>query len=151
MLTFAEELILLSTDERGALPAVRKDALDCAAAGAALMELAFARRIDTDPQALTVIDPAPTGDPALDPVLAKLAARAEAADTKKWIRELSVDEAPAIRERALAGLVARGVLARQDGGGPRVFRLPRHRVVDSDSRDAVVRRSRGGAAFRRRP
>ena len=140
MLTFAEELILLSTDERGLLPAVQKDALDCAAAGAALMELAFARRIDTDPQALAVIDTAPTGDPALDRVLAKLAAGAEAADTRKWIRELSVDEAPAIRERALAGLVARGVLARRDGRSPRVFRLPRHRVVDSDSRDAVIRR-----------
>ena len=103
MLTFAEELILLLTDEDGVLLPIRKDAFECALAGAVLMDLAFVWRIDTDPRALVVTDRTPTGNPMLDRILAEIAARAETADTRTWIRDLSIDEADAIREQALAG------------------------------------------------
>ena len=116
MLTFAEELVLLLHDEAGAPRPIRQDAIDCALAGAALMELAFAGRIDTDLRTLTVTDASATGHPALDRVLAKLAARAPAADTRTWIGELCMDEAGAIHEAVLSSLVARERLARRAKG-----------------------------------
>ena len=114
----------------GGLLPIQKDALDCALAGAVLMDLAFAWRIDTDQRALVVNDCTPTGNPVLDRILARIAARAETADTRTWIRDLSVDEADAIREQALAGLVERGVLERQDGKFPWVFHSRRHPAAD---------------------
>lgn len=116
MLTFAEELVLLLHDEAGAPRPIRQDAMDCALAGAALMELAFAGRIDTDLRTLTVTDASATGHPALDRVLAKLAARAPALDTRTWIGELCMDEAGAIHEAVLSSLVARERLTRRAKG-----------------------------------
>ena len=110
MLTFTEELVLLLNDEDGAPLPIRQDIVESALAGAVLMDLAFANRIDTDLEALFVNDPTPVGNPALDRILARIAARTEVCDTKTWIGLLSVEEAPAIHEQALAGLVDRGVL-----------------------------------------
>ena len=140
MLTFAEELILLLHDEDGAPLPIQEDALACALAGAVLMDLAFAYRIDTDLQALVVTDQAPTGDAVLDRLLAKIAARLEAADTRTWIRELSVDEAAAIQEEVLSGLVERGVLTPQVGNFPWTLQAPRHPMVDDEAAGGVSRR-----------
>lgn len=137
MLTFAEELVLLLTDEDGVLLPIRKDAFECALAGAVLMDLAFAWRIDTDLRALVVNDRTPTGNPVLDRILEKIAVHPETADTRTWIRDLSIDEADAIREQALAGLVARGVLERRDRRFPWVFRSPRHPAADGEAVRAI--------------
>lgn len=142
MLTFAEELILLLNDEDGAPLPVQEDALACALVGALLMDLAFAYRIDTDLQALVVTDQTPTGNPALDRILAKIAARPEAADTRTWIRELSVDEAAAIQEDLLSGLVERGILARRVDRFFWTLRTPRHPVVDGQAAQGIHRRIR---------
>ena len=133
MPTFAEELILLLNDRDGVLLPIQKDAFECALTGAVLMDLAFARRIDTDLQALVVTDRTPTGNPMLDRVLAKIGARPETADTRTWIRDLSIDEAGAFREQTLAGLVQRGVLERRDGKLPWGLRSPRHPAVDGEA------------------
>ena len=137
MLTFVEELMLLLNDEDGAPLSVQKDAFECAIAGAVLMDLAFARRIDTDPRALVVSDRTPIGDPVLDRILAKIAARAEAADARKWIRELSVDEATAVREKVLAGLVERGILETRDSKFPLDFRSRRYPAIDGEARKRI--------------
>lgn len=142
MLTFAEELILLLNDEDGAPLPVQEDALACALVGALLMDLAFAYRIDTDLQALVVTDQTPTGNPALDRILAKIAARPEAADTRTWIRELSVDEAAAIQEDLLSGLVERGILARRVDRFFWTLRTPRHPVVNGQAAQGIHRRIR---------
>lgn len=142
MPTFAEELILLLHDEDGAPLPVQEDALACALAGAVLMDLAFAHRIDTDLQALVVTDQTPTGNPALDRILAKIAARPEAADTRTWIRELSVNEAAAIQEDLLSGLVERGVLAQQAEKFSWTLHTQRHPVVDGDAMRGVRQRIR---------
>lgn len=137
MLTFAEELILLLHDEDGGLLPIQKDAFDCALAGAVLMDLAFAGRIDTDPQALLVTDPAPTGDAVQDRVLARIAGGAEAGDTRLWIGTLSADEAPAMREQVLAGLAQRGIVARRGGWWP--FRSRRRRSGGRVAPETVLR------------
>lgn len=105
VLTFTEELVLLLNDEDGRPFPVQQDVVACALAGAVLMDLAFDYRIDTDLEALVVHDSRPTGNPVHDRVLARIAAHTEVSDTRTWIGMLSVDEAPAIHERTLAGLV----------------------------------------------
>ena len=110
MLTFTEELVLLLNDEDGAPLPIRQDTVASALAGAVLMDLAFANRIDTDLEALFVNDRTATGNPALDRVLTRIAARTQVSDTKTWIGLLSVEEAPAIHEETLVGLVESGIL-----------------------------------------
>ena len=118
MLTFTEELVLLLNDEDGAPLPIRQDIVACALAGAVLMDLAFACRIDTDLETLFVNDSTPTGQPTLDRILTRIAARTEVCDTKTWIGVLSAEEAPAIRDQTLAGLVESGILT------VRVSRIP---------------------------
>ena len=87
MLTFSEEiLVLLLEDERGTLIPIPRTKFECALAGAALMDLAFANRIDTDLETLMVIDRTPTGNMMLDRTLAKIGAREETTDTRTWIQ-----------------------------------------------------------------
>ncbi len=138
MLTLTEELLLLLGDDEGASIPSRQYAVECALAGAVLLDLAFADRIDTDPDTLVVIDSAPTGIAMLDRVLSKIAARANTVDTQTWIRVLATDDATGIREQALAGLVRRGILGRRGQRFPWAFGPVRHTTLD----DGPVREAR---------
>ena len=130
MLAFTEEILLLLGDEDGAFLPIRQHAFECALAGAVLMDLAFADRIDTDLAALRVTDPAPTGNPMLDRVLAKIGERTGTTDAATWIRLLSTEDAATIHEEALANLVGRGILARREGRFLWAFRSVRYPTVD---------------------
>lgn len=135
MLTFPEEiLLLLLDDEDGAFVPVGESVIGCALAGAVLMDLAFANRIDTDPERLVVLDRAPTDNATLDRVLARIAEdpRTEAGtgDTKGWIETLTAEESPTIRQEALDRLVERGILERQEEKFLWVFRSRRYPTVD---------------------
>ena len=115
-LTFSEELlVILLNDERRSLASLPRPAIDCALAGAVLMDLAFANWIDTGLETLFVVDRAPTGNPLLDPVLAKIAAREKTADTLAWLRELGAEDAVRICEQAQVLLVQRGILELPEG------------------------------------
>jgi len=137
MLTFVEELLLLSADEDDVLIPMQEDAYECAMAGAVLMDLAFACRIDTDLQTLVVSDHTPTGNSMLDRILAKIADRKQAVGTRTWIRDLSDDEAVAIQESALAGLVKRGILKHQEKKFLWISRSRRYVMVDGKARNEV--------------
>ncbi|MYE00894.1 MAG: GPP34 family phosphoprotein [Alphaproteobacteria bacterium] len=114
--TISEEvLLILLNDERGALAQLPRINVDCALAGAVLMELAFANRIGTGLETLFIVDRRPTGHPLLDPVLAKIAARGATADTRAWLRVLVAEDVGRIRDQALMRLVRRGLLERRDG------------------------------------
>ena len=155
MLTFAEEiLLLLLDDENGAFVPVSESVVGCALAGAVLMDLAFANKIDTDPAQLVVIDTAPTGNPMLDRVLARIADRARtetgagdaeagAKDTKAWIETLLVDESPVIRQSALDCLVERGILERREEKFLWVFRSRRYPTIDGRAEREVKLRVTG--------
>ena len=99
MLTLTEQILLLLVDEDGSFLPLPKGALEHAISGAVLMDLAFAGRIDTDLTTLMVVDATPTGNPMLDRVLERIAARPARTDTRTWIVDLSLDDAPAIREQ----------------------------------------------------
>ena len=88
--------------------------MDGVIAGAVLMDLAIRDRIDSDLKELRVVDKTPTGEPLLDGALAEIAAAGERRPSSEWIGELAND-AEELRERALARLVARGIL-REDTG-----------------------------------
>ena len=136
MLTFYEEImVLLLHDENGTFLPVNEHTLNSALTGAVLMDLAFANRIDTDPERLVVIDPTPTGNPVCDRILARIAAESVTANSRTWIETLSADEASAdqaetIREAALNSLVERGVLERRDEKFLWMFRSRRYPTID---------------------
>ena len=140
MLTFTEEILLLLGDEDGMFLPVEEHAFECSLAGAVLMDLAFAYRIDTDLEALVVIDPTPTGNPMLDRILAKIAARADTTDTQTWIRALSEEDAAVIREQALASLVERGILERREERFLWAFRSDRYPTLDDGAERAIKAR-----------
>ncbi len=140
MLTFTEEILLLVGDEDGAFLPIRQHAFECVLAGAVLMDLAFANRIDTDLEALVVATEDPTGNPMLDAVLAKIASRADTTDTQSWIRVLSTEDAATIRERALASLVERGIVERREERFLWAFGSVRHPTLDDGAEREVKAR-----------
>ena len=115
MLTFTEEILLLMLgEEDGAFLPVNSNAFECALAGATLMDLAFALRIDTDLESLIVLTENPTGISMLDSILAKIVTHPEVMDAQSWVRLLAREEANTIREQALASLVDRGILEQRE-------------------------------------
>ena len=132
-LRFAEEITLLMlNDEDGEFVRVPGWSLQCAYAGAVLMDLALENRIDTDLSRLVLIDPTPVGDDLLDPILARIAETSESHDARYWVEQLA-DSAEEIRERALARLVARGVLRREEDRFLWVFQSRRYPIVDGEA------------------
>ena len=152
MLTFPEELMLLLLDDTdGDFLPVAEGAIRYALSGAVLMDLALANRIDTDLDSLTLIDPTPMDDELLDPTLAVIAASSERSTPRYWVETIAND-AVSIREAALARLVRRGILERQDERFLWVFRSPpvsgcrRNRRTRGEAPDhgrAVLRRDPG--------
>ena len=117
-LRFAEEITLLMlNDEDGEFVRVPGWSLQCAFAGAVLMDLALENRIDTDLKRLVLIDPTPLGDDILDPVLARIAQATETHDARHWVEHIA-DYVEEIREGALAGLVEARHSAARGGSVP---------------------------------
>ncbi len=130
MLTFAEEILLLMLDDDGVFLPTRGGAVEHVLAGAVLMDLAFANRIDTDPEQLVSLDRTPTGNPMLDRVLARITNSDETKDTKGWIETLTSQGTTEIRRQALASLIERGILESQDEKFLWVFRARRYPTID---------------------
>ena len=130
MLTFVEKTCLLVLDDKGEFLPIHPNILECALVGAVLMDLAFAYRIDTDPQTLTVTDSTPTGEDMLDRVLARIGEHGETNDTVTWIKLLSREAAEDIRKQALGCLVDRGVLQRQEKRSLLGFRKDRYSTLE---------------------
>ena len=157
MLRFAEEImLLLLDDEGGEFMRVSETSLQCALAGAVLMDLALENRIDTDLERLMLIDPTPVGDDLLDPTLARIG---QTAETREWFQRFvdsddrTVDEiethdalywvkraaedAGHIRETGLKRLVARGILEEQDDRFLWVFKSRRYPTIDGEAEREV--------------
>ena len=142
MLRFAEEIILLLTDDDdGSFVHVPNQSLKYALAGGVLMDLALENRIDTDLKNLVLIDGTPTGDSLLDPTLADIAA-GEKGDARFWI-ERTATRADEIREEALARLVAHGILERRDDRILWVFKSRRYPQIDGTAEREVKLRIMG--------
>ena len=136
-LLFAEEITLLMlNDEDGEFVRVPGWSMQCAFAGAVLMELALENRIDTDLKRLVLIDPTPLGDDLLDPTLAQIAQANETHDARHWVDHIA-EQAEEIRESALARLVERGILRREEDRFLWVFQSRRYPVIDGEAEREV--------------
>ncbi|PTA44641.1 GPP34 family phosphoprotein [Micromonospora sp. RP3T] len=106
-LLLTDELVLLAYDDAGANRLGRPH-LDYGLAGAVLLELALARRVEVTDKRLVVADPTPTGVPLLDEALATVG-DGRPRTPKDWIGKL----AKGLPDRVLDGLVDAGVLRRE--------------------------------------
>jgi len=101
-----EELFLLGHDRAGK-PVVHPHSLDLGVAGAVLAEQALARRILVSGGHLAVTDPAPTGEPEVDRLLAAILRAPAAPALADALMEVHVGAADRVR----ADLIADGVVA----------------------------------------
>jgi Golgi phosphoprotein 3 len=142
MLGFVEEMVLLQLDDRhGSFVDLPQSAGDVVIAGAALMELALANRIDTDLERLIIVDASPTGDDILDAVLARLAASTDELTSAGAIALVTLDSRK-FQEQALQRLVAKGVLRQAEGRWLWVFHSRRYPVIDDREQREVKTRLR---------
>ena len=114
-LSLPEELILmLLNEENGYFHQVPGWTLNCVVVGAALAELSLMSRIDTDPEALFLIDGSETGSPALDAILKEIADEPARRNTQYWIERLA-PRAESVIDSSLRRLVGLGILEYHDG------------------------------------
>jgi len=142
VLGFVEEIVLLQLDDaQGRFVDLPLSAAEIVLAGAALMELALANRVDTDPQRFIVVDTKPTGDDILDDVLGRLAAAGEELSTAGALELITLD-ARDYQQRAVKRLVAKGILREEDGRFLWVFHTRRYPIVDDREQREVRARLR---------
>jgi golgi phosphoprotein 3 len=140
VLTLLEEVVLLTIDPRtGCLRGDQQFSVPYALTGAALFDLALAGRIDTDVDAIEVIDRTPTGNPLQDELLAELAAGAEAMSVRGWVEQtfrLHKD----LEDRALSELVERGLIRQEKTRRLWVIEVQRFPLVDGKPQQQVKER-----------
>ena len=114
MLRLAECLVLLALDdEKGTVRGLDAGALDLGLAGALLAELDLQERIALTMRTVTVRDATSVGEPLLDETLALVAGNTRQRNAKGWVEEVA-HRVKHVRERLCEGLVARGVLHREE-------------------------------------
>ena len=114
-LSLPEELILmLLNEENGYFHQVPGWHLNCAVVGAVLAELSLRGRIDTDLESLFVVDDSETGDPALDPILTRIAEEPKTRNAQYWIERLAI-RAESVIDLTLDRLVEEKILEHHEG------------------------------------
>lgn len=137
----AEEIVLLTLDDESGHELGRTGmAAGLALAGAVLMELSLAGRVDTDGHHLLLPSAAPTGVPVLDSSL-RLLTQETPADSRAALM-LLLREGYSRREAVLDGLVAMGLLRRESGRFLRLFSGRYPKVAGRRETDEVRRRLR---------
>ena len=140
MLTFAEEILLLTLDdESGKFAYADSTELRYTLAGAVLMDLALRSKIDTDLKKLFVVDGTPTGEEILDRYLSIISAAKRDYTTRYWITEIA-KHGDDIRDKALNMLVEKGILKVKEMKILWVFDTRRYPVVDDTEEKEVKRR-----------
>ena len=114
-LSLLDELVLtLLNEESGYFRQVPGWTLNCAVVGAALAELSFLYRIDTDMDSLILMDTKVTGDPCLDPILGEIASEPGQYNVQYWIERLA-PKAESIVDLTLDRLVDLRILQHHEG------------------------------------
>src|ERR1051326_2952245 len=129
MLGFVEEIVLLQLDDsQGRFVNLPLSAADVVLAGAALMELALANRVDSDLSQLILVDAAPTGDEILDDVLRQLAEPGADLNATAALERIS-GNGEKYQDIALKRLIAKGILREEGGRVLWVFHTRRYPVI----------------------
>ncbi|MFC3125670.1 GPP34 family phosphoprotein [Pseudoroseomonas globiformis] len=139
-LTMPEELLLLMLDdESGRLIDRAAPSGDYALVAAILAELEVENRIDAGVERVVLLDPRPTGDAALDDVLARIGAEVEPRGSRWWIEALA-SEADRLRDHYFDKLVERGVLKLEEGRFLWFFAERRYPILsDKEEREVKAR------------
>jgi hypothetical protein len=130
----AEELLLLAYNDETGKATMPRISLDLGMAAAVLIELALAGRIAYAEGSLAVIDPAPTGEPIADEVLARIAADTPHTPSS-WVQRLR----HGLRDRILGDLCCQGVVRDVDETELGFIHVHRYPVADP-SVEADIRR-----------
>jgi len=131
VLTMLEEVVLLAVDENsGGLRSTRPSATGYALVGAVFFDLALARKIDTDTEAIHILDRSSTGSPTLDHVLAAMAQRGEITSVRQWIEEISYRRVD-LEGEALASLIRQGILRHEKSKRLWIIDVERFPMVDN--------------------
>jgi golgi phosphoprotein 3 len=126
-----EEVVLLAVDENsGGLRSTRPSATGYALVGAVFFDLALARKIDTDTEAIQIVNRSPTGSPTLDHVLAAMAQRGEMTSVRQWIEEISYRRVD-LEGEALASLIRQGILRHEKSKRLWIIDVERFPMVDN--------------------
>lgn len=133
-INLAEELLLLAYDDAGSMKA-DGSAVDLVLAGALLMELTLAQRVDIVDKHVVVTDPTPTGDPFVDDALAAIGADGRHRKPKDWVSRLS----KGLRGRLLDRMVAANVLRRDRDKVLWVFPRTRYPSTTGAEPDVEIR------------
>lgn len=140
MLTMLEEVVLLAVDEHtGNLRSAREFSTAYALVGAVFFDLALARRIDTDTEAIQIIDRSPTGHTTLDRVLSDMAAQPERTTVHDWIEHLFHMRGD-LEGEALASLIAQGVLRHEKSKLLWIIDIERFPLADNATQRDVRQR-----------
>lgn len=146
-MVIADELLLLAIDETTGKNLAATTNLDAGLVAALLVELTLSERISIAPAEagwrekgrITVISTAPTDDPDLDSVLAKLEAK-DGQKVKNLISPMTWKPVSSgLRDRRLAGLMQRGVLTEQRSA---VWGIRQHPTLDPVPRLEIRNRVR---------
>lgn len=145
----AEDLLLLTYDDESGAADPLIDALDQRLAGALLVELALAGRVEvtagpeTRPDGamvkkgrVVVRDDSSTGHPALDEALRVIAV------TPRKAQSLIEPLSRGLRARLLTGLAERGILQRETRKVLRIFPITLWPAADSTHEEALIQRLR---------
>lgn len=138
-LTFLEEvtMVLLNEDTGGFEP-LSHWRMSCVAAGAVLMDLALANRIDTDLESLILLDETPLDDDLLDPSLAEIAAESDTSHPiQYWVERIGV-RAEDLVHTSLERLGSRGIIRSDEGGyWARTSKVRRGKADEKEGEDFV--------------
>ena len=142
MLTMLEEIVLLAVDEQtGHLRSTRQFGTAYALVGAVFFDLALLRKIDTDTEAIRIIDTSPTGNATLDRILAGMAARPQLTTVREWIEEIFHGRQD-LEGEALASLIRQGILRHEKSKLLWIIDVERFPVADSQRQRLVTLRLR---------
>ncbi|MGB9154732.1 MAG: GPP34 family phosphoprotein [Alphaproteobacteria bacterium] len=133
-LTLLEEFLLLALDDQtGRLHPLAHSTLDCATAGAILMNLTLRTRIDNDLRDMFVVDQTPLEDDILDPVLQlmSLAPVLTPHPIAYWLRQFA-DEGASFREKALRRLEKRGIIRQENRKILWIFGTRRYPLIENE-------------------
>lgn len=112
MLSLSEELLLLAIDDTtGKVSSPTPDALRYGLAGAVLMDLLIAGRLDLVDEKLVLTDATPIGDAVLDDAALEIGRNEKAGDARYWVDKLGRDH---LEERVLERLVERQILRKEE-------------------------------------
>lgn len=140
MLTMLEEVVLLAVDERtGNLRSAREFSTAYALVGAVFFDLALAGKIDTDTEAIQIIDRSPTGNATLDRVLGEMAGNPRLTTVREWIEHIFHQRAD-LEGEALASLTARGILRHEKSKLLWIIDIERFPLVDNVPQEDVRER-----------